>query len=158
MTTSDLELRAASADDLPTIVAITRAAFEEYRGVLDPPSGAHRETVENVRDKLASGTSVLALLDGRAVGSVYYSAAPEYVYLGRLAVLPDYRGRGVGAALVDYVERAARALGRLRVRLGVRVALPQLRARYERLGYRVYEERYHDGYATPTYLMMEKVL
>ncbi len=158
MTTSELELREATADDLPTIVGITRAAFEEYRGVLDPPSGAHRETVENVRDKLAAGTSVLALLEGQAVGAVYYSAAPEYVYLGRLAVLPDYRGRGVGAALVAYVEQAARDLGRARVRLGVRVALPRLRARYQRLGYRVYEERYHEGYAAPTYLMMEKVL
>jgi hypothetical protein len=40
----------------------------------------------------------------------------------------------------------------------VRVALPHLRARYERLGYRVIEQRRHAGYAEPTYLVMEKLL
>ena len=43
-------------------------------------------------------------------------------------------------------------------RLGVRVALPHLLERYERLGYRMYEERFHEGYSEPTYLMMEKFL
>jgi ribosomal protein S18 acetylase RimI-like enzyme len=151
-------LREATKADIPTIVAVTRAAFDEYLGRLDPPSGVHKETIESVGEKLAAGHSVLALVDGAVVGSVYYSPAPEYVYLGRLAVLPAYRGRGVGTALVEYVEARARELGRARVRLGVRVALPQLRARYERLGYRVYEERFHAGYTTPTYLMMEKLL
>ena len=56
------------------------------------------------------------------------------------------------------VERRARELGIPRVRLGVRVALPHLRARYERLGYRVYGERRREGYAEPIDLLMEKVL
>jgi four helix bundle protein len=151
-----LELREATQADIPTIVAVTRAAFDEYLGRLEPPSGVHKETVESVGEKLAAGHSVLAVLDGEVVGSVYYSFTPDYVYLGRLAVLPAFRGRGVGAALIEYVEAKARELGRPRVRLGVRVALAHLRARYERLGYRVYEERFHEGYTTPTYLMMEK--
>jgi predicted N-acetyltransferase YhbS len=154
----ELILREATDDDIPTIVAITLAAFGEYLGRLDPPSGVQKETVESVREKLASGHSVLALLGGQAIGSVFYKPEPEYVYLGRLAVLTAYRNRGAATALVGYVERRARELGRPRVRLGVRVALPHLRARYERLGYRVYEERSHEGYSEPTYVMMEKLL
>lgn len=151
-----IELREAAAEDIPTIVAITHAAFAEYIGQLDPPSGVHAETLETVRTKLASGHSVLALLGERVVGSVFYSCEAEYVYLGRLAVLPEYRGQGIGNQLIAYVEQRAAELGVSRVRLGVRVALPQLRARYERLGYRVYEERSHAGYSMPTYVMMEK--
>jgi predicted N-acetyltransferase YhbS len=155
---SEIALREATDDDIPTIVAVTRAAFDEYIGWLNPPSGAPNETPEKVRAKLASGHGVLALIGDRVVGSVYYSAEAEYVYLGRLAVLPEYRGRGIGNALVAEVERRACELGVARVRLGVRVALPHLRVRYERLGYQVYEERSHEGFAKPTYLMMEKLL
>jgi predicted N-acetyltransferase YhbS len=155
---SDLVLREATDADIPTVVDITRAAFSEYIGLLDPPSGVQKETVENVRENLASGHSVLAQLDGEVVGCVFYKPEPEYVYLGRLAVLPEFRQRGVGGALVAYVERRAHELDRARVRLGVRIALPQLRARYERLGYRVIEERRHEGYDEPTYVIMEKII
>src|SRR5262245_41381900 len=125
---SEIVLCEATDDDIPTIVAVTQAAFDEYTGRLNPPSGAPNETPENVLAKLASGRSVLALVGDRVVGSVYYSAEPEYVYLGRLAVLPEYRGRGIGSALVAEVERRARELGIARVRLGVRLALPHIRA------------------------------
>jgi predicted N-acetyltransferase YhbS len=151
-------LREGEDDDIPTVLAVTRAAFDEYLGQLDPPSGVHNETVETMREKLASGRSVLALIDDQVVGSVFYRPEPEYVYLGRLAVLPAYRNRGVGGALIDYVEQRARELGRPRVRLGVRVGLPHIRARYERLGYYLAEERYHEGYTKPTYVMMERHL
>jgi len=155
---SKIELRAATADDIPAIVDVTQAAFAEYASWLTPPSSVGGETPAKVREKLAAGHGVLALDGGQVVGSVYYAPEHDYIYLGRLAVLPAHRGRGIGAALVAEVERQARALGIARVRLGVRVALPRLRARYERLGYRVYEQRSHAGFAEPTYLMMEKVL
>jgi ribosomal protein S18 acetylase RimI-like enzyme len=155
---TEIVLRDASEDDIPAIIAVTRAAFEEYASWLNPPSSVPSETPEKVRAKLASGRSVLALAGDRLVGSVYYSPEEGYVYLGRLAVLPEYRGQGIGTALVAEVERRARALGRPRVRLGVRVALPQIRALYDRLGYQVYEERRHPGFDEPTYVMMEKDL
>ena len=47
-----------------------------------------------------------------------------------------------GLTFVTTLERASE-LGLPRVRLGVRVALPHLRARYERLGYRLIEQRNH---------------
>lgn len=154
----EIVLREATDDDIPTIVAVTRAAFDEYTGWLSPPSGAPNETPEKLRAKLASGHGVLALIGDQVVGSAYYSPEAEYVYLGRLAVLPEYRGRGIGSALVAEVERRARELGIARVRLGVRLALRHVRALYERLGYRVYEERRHEGFAETTYVMMEKLL
>lgn len=155
---TEIVLRDATEGDIPTIIAVTRAAFEEYASWLNPPSSVPNETPEKVRAKLASGRGVLALVGDQVVGSVYYSPEQEYVYLGRLAVLPGFRGQGIGSALVAEVERRAHALGRARVRLGVRLALPQIRARYERLGYQVYEERRHPGFDEPTYVMMEKQL
>jgi predicted N-acetyltransferase YhbS len=153
-----LLLREATDDDVPTIVALIHAAFKEYDGAIDPPSGAHKESAEKIRQKLATDRAVLAHEDGRAVACVLYRDEGDHMYFGRLAVLPEYRNRGIAGALIDYVEARARERGLPRVRLGVRLALPRLRARYERQGYRLIEERRHEGYAETTYLIMEKVL
>jgi len=155
---NEIILRAATEDDIATIVALIHAAFKEYDGAIDPPSGAHKESAEKIREKMTTERAVLALLPDQAVACVFYRDEGDHMYFGRLAVLPAYRNRGISAALITYVEQRARELGLPRVRLGVRVALPHLRARYERLGYRVIEERRHAGYVEPTYLVMEKPL
>lgn len=151
-----LILREASAADIPTIVAITQAAFREYEGRLDPPSSVRDETPERVRAKLAEGSGALACLGEQAVGSVYYTARAGHLYMGRLAVLPSHRRLGVGLALAAYVEQRAHALGLPAVQIGVRVALPHLRGFYERLGYRVIAEHSHPGYTVTTFVTMEK--
>jgi len=160
-----ITLRAATEHDIPTIAALILTAFKEYDGAIDPPSGAHKENAENILQKLTAERAVLALLnpdrergDDQAVACVFYRNEGEYMYFGRLAVLPAYRNRGIAALLIEYVEQRTREQGLPRVRLGVRVALPHLRARYERLGYRVIEERRHAGYEQPTYVVMEKIL
>ena len=155
---NDLSLRAATEADIPTIVALLHAAFKEYDGVIDPPSGAHKENAEKIRAKLTTEHAVLAMLGEQTLACVFYRDEGDYMYFGRLAVLPAYRSRGIASVLISYVEAHARELGLPRVRLGVRVALPHLRARYERMGYRVIEEHRHTGYVEPTYLVMEKLM
>jgi ribosomal protein S18 acetylase RimI-like enzyme len=154
----NLLLREATDADVPIIVAIIHAAFKEYDGAIDPPSGAHKETGEHIRQKLTTDRAALASIADQTVACVLYRDEGDHMYFGRLAVLPAYRSRGIAGALIDYVEGRARELSLPRVRLGVRVALPRLRAQYERRGYRLIEERRHEGYAEPTYIIMEKVL
>jgi GNAT superfamily N-acetyltransferase len=153
-----MTLREATADDVPTLLGLVHAAFEQYRDRLDPPSGAHHETEATLRGALEAGGAVLACVDGQPVGCVFYHREAAHVYVGRLSVLPAFRRRGVGQALTDDVERQARTIGVPRVQLGVRTALPRLRAYYERCGYRVVREERHAGYETPTYVVMEKNL
>ncbi len=149
-------LREATAADIPTLVMLVRTAFEDYRGRLDPPSGAHNETPETVRQALQTGWAALALVNDEAVGCVFYHQEGEHMYLGRLSVLRPFRRYGVGQALTEYVEQRARDLGLPRVQLGVRTALPHLQAYYERLAYHVVRYEAHEGYTTPTYVVMEK--
>jgi len=62
-------------------------------------------------------------------------AKREVCYLERLAVLPAYRRRGFGEALVNYAVDRARELGAARVELGMVAAQTELREWYERLGF-----------------------
>ena len=149
-------LREATYDDIPMLVTLIHTAFEEYRGRLEPPSGAHRETAASLGHYLQQSHAVLALLNEQAVGCVCYHQEGEHVYFGRLSVLPACRQHGVGLALVTYVEQQAKVLGARRVRLGVRIALQRLHVYYERLGYHVLGYETHEGYTTPTSVVMEK--
>lgn len=149
-------LREASSADLPTLVALVHAAFAEYHGRLDPPSGAETETEDTLRRALERGAAALACRDDEAIGCVFYHREGGALYFGRLSVVPACRGQRVGEALTTYVEQQARAMGLARVRLGTRLALPHLQTYYERLGYRVVSREKHPGYAVPTYAVMEK--
>jgi predicted N-acetyltransferase YhbS len=155
---SNLLLREATEADAPTVLAVIQAAFGEYYESLDPPSGTHKETVEDIREKMGWAKAVLASRDETVIGCVFYEEGDGYLNFFRLAVLPAYRHHGVGRMLIEYVEDRARALGFPRVRLGVRVALPRLHVYYERMGYRVIHYLSHAGYTVPTYMIMEKTL
>ena len=155
---NEITLRAATDADISALVVVLKAAFEEYRGRLDPPSGAHAETAAKLREVLRTSHAVLALAGDEIVGCVFYTPSGDHVDLFRLAVLPEYRRRGIARALIAYVEARARELGLPRVQLGVRTALTGNRAYYERLGYRLLASRMHAGYTEPTFVILEKFL
>lgn len=114
---------------------LTLKAFGEYRDVLDPPTGVLFETVADVQKSIDAEAAAIAWIGDRAVGAVRWEARPGYLYAGRLAVLPEARGAGVGAALMAFVEDRARMLGLSEVQVGVRSALPGNIAFFHRLGY-----------------------
>jgi GNAT superfamily N-acetyltransferase len=148
----DYSIREATAADAPALARLIRAAFEEYRGRLDPPSGAHSESAARLEALLDDEFAYAAATpDGALLGCVFYDAKRDEFYLHRLAVLPQARGQGVGAALVAAVERTARDAGRAWVTLNVRIALPENRRYYEQLGYGVAASGSHAGYSSPTF-------
>jgi ribosomal protein S18 acetylase RimI-like enzyme len=134
-------VRSAGIDEAHAVLSIMQVEFEEYRGRLDPPSGALGETIDDVRAAISSGGAFLAFSSDIAVGSARFRLSPGYVYAGRVAVLPAYRGKGVAGALMAAIEASARAHGVAEVRVGVRGSLPANRRLYEKLGYRVLSSR-----------------
>lgn len=70
--------------------------------------------------------------------------SPDEFYLDSLAVMPEYRGRGVATALIEAAGERARECGKP---LGLLVDKTNSRARrlYESLGFRQIGERYFAG-------------
>lgn len=105
--------------------------------MLPVESGAHAETLDDVLIDMRAGGAVLACEDDRPVGSARFVPEDDYLYVGRLAVLPSHRRRGVASAIMRFIEDAARLMERGKIRLGVRDSLPINVGLYQSLGYEV---------------------
>lgn len=143
------------ADD---VHRLTQRAFRAHR-VLDPPSGAGRESVATVRDDLAAAGGAIAELDGRPVGCLRWVIEEEgELRVRRLAVEPALQRHGVGTALMEWAEREAVRRGCASLFVGVRVGLDGNLAFYRALGYQIVGGHSHDGYDRTTWLGMRKRL
>ena len=125
--------------------ALTQAAFQPYAGVLDPPSGALRESVDVVRADLERGGGAIAWIGSDAVGCLRYEVEDEHLHVRRVAVAPGWQRHGVGTALMKWSHDHARELGLDEVRLGVRKQLPGNLAFYKALRYRLIARHRHPG-------------
>ncbi|MNY72785.1 putative acetyltransferase [compost metagenome] len=62
-------------------------------------------------------------------------------------MLPGYRGRGIAAAILSFVEQEAARLNKREIQLEVRMSIPANIVMYEKLGYTIFE---HIPYPTGT--------
>ncbi len=155
---NEMALRDATDRDVPALLEVLLAAFLEYQQVLEPPSASHTETLETVGRRLGRGRAVVAEIQNQIVGFAFYEVQNDGLfYFSRLSVLPAFRRRGIGLALVKYIESRAGESNAPGVRLGARLQLPHLIVRYEKMGYRIAKYMTHDGYTQPTYVYMEKI-
>lgn len=72
--------------------------------------------------------------EGERIGFLFSEQRSEGLYLGNIALLPEYQNRGLGAQLVRGVIAAADGLG-VAVSLQVLKSNPRARQFYEELGF-----------------------
>jgi predicted GNAT family N-acyltransferase len=77
--------------------------------------------------------------DGRLAGACRVVFDGAVARLGRMAVEPELRGRGIGAAMLAEAERESRRAGAERIRLHAQTAARSL---YERAGFEVRGEEF----------------
>lgn len=110
-----LTVRRAAAGDIPDILRITRAAFEQYRVLLELPSppAALTETEADVARDLAEKDVYIGFFNGLlAIGAVRAESLPGGVaYISRFAVSPNWQSSGMGRELLAAAERDCAARG-----------------------------------------------
>ncbi|MET3578355.1 putative N-acetyltransferase YhbS [Mesorhizobium robiniae] len=148
----------ADFDRWDEVLALIMRAFASMDGVIDPPSSAHRLTVENLRDKARQETAFAALNGDGVVGCVFVLERAHDFYVGKLAVEPGFQEQGIGRQLMQAVEDLARHRGKPAIELQTRVELTANHAAFARLGFRETERTAHKGYYRPTSITMRKVL
>lgn len=120
-------------DDFPACAAIRRKVFIEEQNVA--------EEIE-LDDLDATAVHLLAVRDGRAIGTARLLIDGERAKIGRVALLPQDRGTGAGAALMRAALDELRARGVMTAKLGAQVHAIGF---YEKLGFVAHGPEYDDA-------------
>lgn len=126
-------MKISVTDDFPACAAIRRRVFIEEQNV--------PEELE-LDDLDAAAVHLLATQDGRPVGTARLLIEGETAKIGRVAILPELRGTGAGAALMRAALDELRARGVTKAKLGAQTHAIGF---YERLGFTVYGPEYDDA-------------
>jgi len=154
----EIEVRFAARAESAAVAELIHAAFEEYRGRLEPESGALRETAETTAAAFADHAIIVAETGGRLAGCVLATRRGGELYLGRIAVHPNFRRQGIASRLLAAAERHARATGATALTLGVRIALPDNFRYFAARGFHEIGREAHPGFDRPTSINMAKRL
>jgi len=132
-----VQIARAQVEDAALVHRIMQEAFAEYRGVLDPPSSAHDETVHDVAQAIQRGGALLVWDGASPVASARFDPRTDHLYVGRVAVLPEHRRGGIAAAIMRRMADIARDFGLPMVQVEVRDSLPSNVGLYARLGFEI---------------------
>ncbi len=124
----------AETRDIATCRALRRIVFIEEQGVSE---------ADEVDDKDDEAIHLLATLNGKPVGSARLLISGETGKIGRVCVLAETRGTGLGAQLMRAaVDRFRQVPGVTKVKLG---AQTHALGFYERLGFEAHGPEFDDA-------------
>ena len=120
-------------DDFDACMAIRRAVFVQEQNV---PEELEQD------DHDATAVHLLAVADGVPVGTARLLIDGQSAKIGRVALLPQARGKGAGAALMRAALDELRARGVTTAKLGAQTHAIVF---YEKLGFSAYGPEYDDA-------------
>ena len=148
--------RFTDAGRLDELHRFVQGAFRDLP--IDAPSSSLKETPADFAKRLQSDAIFVATDAGQLIGSIFCTPEDDALYVGRLAVAPAFRRRGIANALMEAAKGEARRRGARRITLGARIALPGNVALFRHHGFVIVRETCHPGFTTPTSYDMELAL
>jgi GNAT superfamily N-acetyltransferase len=166
MPATGLIMRNARPEELDKVALIIRDAYRQYEENV-PASAwqAYLEDSMDVRSRLPASELIVAEIDGHLAGTVtfYPEAVNSYEDWPRgwalvrlLAVHPDYRGRGIGRALLEECIWRCRERGISTLALHTSLMMNVALRLYEKMGFRRVPE--FDFHPTPDITVMAYIL
>lgn len=135
-------------------VVITNEKIVEYDLILH--NQMERINKENdIQDVEEKNIMFVALDNNNFAGGIQASITEDSMYINRLVVSEEYRGKQIGTNLMNIIEDKARTLGIYSISLGT--VEFQARGFYEKQGYRVVMIKENDPRGFDSYKMTKRI-
>jgi ribosomal protein S18 acetylase RimI-like enzyme len=141
-------LRTATPADVPRLTELVRAAYGHY---VERLGGPPRPLVDDYSQVVRDHEVTVAEREGEIAGLIVLGVDDEGFFVDNVAVDPSHQGTGVGRALLEHAESAARWAGFNSIYLYTHERMTENLDLYERAGYVEYDRRLH-GDASLVYL------
>jgi ribosomal protein S18 acetylase RimI-like enzyme len=125
-------LRLASPDDLGTVVALTAAAYAPYTQLLGYPP---IPVTEDYAPRIERGEVWLLEADATVAGLAVVERHADHLMLFSIAVSPAFQHRGLGLAILRWLEGKAREWARPEIRLYTNARMERNIALYSAFGF-----------------------
>jgi ribosomal protein S18 acetylase RimI-like enzyme len=135
---SGVWLRPATAADVPRLHELVQAAYGHY---VERLGGPPRPMTDDYADVVRNQSVTVAERRGELVGLIALGVGDEGFVVDNVAVDPSHQGSGVGRALLEHAEDAARRAGFDSIYLYTHETMTENLALYARLGYVEYDRR-----------------
>ncbi len=140
--------RATQPYDWTALLHLIQTEFAYMAGRISPPSSMLALTEAQLLGLAA--TSEIWVIGAPPIACVILTAKPHSLYLGKLAVAANHRGRGHARALITRAATRAKILGLPALTLQTRVELVENHAAFAALGFVETGRSAHPGFAHPT--------
>jgi ribosomal protein S18 acetylase RimI-like enzyme len=134
-------LRRATAADVPRLTEVVRAAYAHYVVRLGGPP---RPMTDDYAEVVRTHRVVVAERGGEILGLIVLGVSEEGFFVDNVAVDPSHQGVGVGKALLEHAESAARDADFDSIYLYTHERMDDNLALYSRIGYVEYDRRLHE--------------
>jgi GNAT superfamily N-acetyltransferase len=138
------------------LLELLHAAFAYQTDRIDPPSSLYQLDAHSLSQKAKEEYLFLAMESGELIGCAFAKVKLHSVYVGKIAVLPERQGQGVGRLLMQAVEGLARTSGKPVMDLETRIELLENQKTFSAFGFIKTGEHSHPGYVRPTFISMQK--
>jgi GNAT superfamily N-acetyltransferase len=138
------------------ILDLLHLCFADMEGRINPPSSLHRLTANQITQHSSTETILTIEIDEVPIACLFVTDQPDCLYLGKLAVHPDHRGKNYAAILIGGAEQIARICNIQTLRLQTRIELTENHAIFAHLGFAKTAEGRHPGFNRTTEITMEK--
>lgn len=150
--------RAGEDTNWQALLRLVQDSFAYMEARIDPPSSMHRLTVENIARHAREQEIWIVGPPEVPHACMFLTEKPDCLYVGKMAVADEYRGKGYARLLIDVAGARARVKGLPALELQSRIELTELHSIYARMGFIKTGESAHDGYDRPTSITMRRAV